>query len=143
MQLKIGNVTLDHPVALAPMAGVTDLPYRLICREMGCGLAFTEMVSAKAVFYKNRNTESLLEMRPEEAPLAVQLFGSDPELMAEIGAQLAEREFAIIDVNMGCPVPKVVNNGEGSALMRNPALAGQIIRAMTRKIRKPVSHGII
>ena len=125
--MKIGNVELKNAIALAPMAGVTDLPFRLLCKEQGCGLMYTEMVSAKALLYKNRNTKPLLETRPEEEPVAVQLFGSDPEIMSEMALQLEEGPYAIIDVNMGCPVPKIVNNGEGSALMKDPLLAAKII----------------
>lgn len=122
------------------MAGVSDLPFRLLCREQGAGYAVTEMVSAKAVYYHNKNTAQLLRTDPAEIPTAVQLFGSDPDIMAEIGEEIAEEtDFAAIDVNMGCPVPKVVKNGEGSALMRNPLLAEKIIAAMTRRIRKPVT----
>ena len=140
MKLKIGNVELDSPVALAPMAaGVTDLPFRLLCKEQGCGLLYTEMVSAKALLYKNRNTKPLLETKLEERPVAVQLFGSDPEIMSEMALMLEEGPYDIIDVNMGCPVPKIVNNGEGSALMKNPKLAGEILSAMTRKLKKPVT----
>lgn len=139
MKLKIGNVELDSPVALAPMAGVTDLPFRILCREQGCGLMCTEMVSAKALLYKNRNTKPLLETKPEERPVAVQLFGSDPEIMSEMALMLEEGPYDIIDVNMGCPVPKIVNNREGSALMKNPKLAGEILSAMTRKLKKPVT----
>ena len=139
MKLKIGNVELDSPVALAPMAGVTDLPFRILCREQGCGLMCTEMVSAKALLYKNRNTKPLLETKPEERPVAVQLFGSDPGIMSEMALMLEEGPYDIIDVNMGCPVPKIVNNGEGSALMKNPKLAGEILSAMTRKLKKPVT----
>lgn len=137
--MKIGNVELQNNVALAPMAGVTDLPFRLLCREQGCGLACTEMVSAKAIFYHNKNTAKLIATVPEEAPLAVQLFGSDPAIMAEMAALLADGPYDIIDVNMGCPVPKVVKNGEGSALMRNPGLAAEIIRAMVSRVKKPVT----
>jgi tRNA-dihydrouridine synthase B len=136
--VKIGNIELQNNVALAPMAGVTDLPFRLLCREQGCGLACTEMVSAKAIFYHNKNTAKLIAPGPGETPLAVQLFGSDPEIMADMAAYLAEGPYDIIDVNMGCPVPKVVKNGEGSALMRNPALAAKIIRTMTSRVNKPV-----
>ena len=139
MKLKIGNVELQSPVALAPMAGVTDLPFRILCKEQGCGLMCTEMVSAKALLYKNRNTKPLLETVPEERPIAVQLFGSDPGIMSEMALELEEGPYDIIDVNMGCPVPKIVNNGEGSALMKNPKLAGEILSAMTRKLKKPVT----
>ena len=137
--MKIGNVELKNAIALAPMAGVTDLPFRLLCKEQGCGLMYTEMVSAKALLYKNRNTKPLLETRPEEEPVAVQLFGSDPEIMSEMALQLEEGPYAIIDVNMGCPVPKIVNNGEGSALMQDPKLAEQILTAMVKKLHKPVT----
>ena len=138
-KMKIGNVELKNAIALAPMAGVTDLPFRLLCKEQGCGLMYTEMVSAKALLYKNRNTKPLLETRPEEEPVAVQLFGSDPEIMSEMALQLEEGPYAIIDVNMGCPVPKIVNNGEGSALMKDPKLAEQILTAMVKKLHKPVT----
>ena len=139
MKLKIGNVELENPIALAPMAGVTDLPFRILCKEQGCGLMYTEMVSAKALLYKNKNTKPILETRPEENPIAVQLFGSDPDIMAEMALQLEEGPYDIIDVNMGCPVPKIVNNGEGSALMKNPKLAEQILSAMAKKLHKPLT----
>ena len=135
--MKIGNVNIDNNVVLAPMAGVTDLPFRLLC--MGCGLLYTEMVSAKAILYNNKNTEALLTVTPKENPISVQLFGSDPQIMADIAKRLEERPFDIIDVNMGCPVPKVVNNGEGSALMKNPALIGKIVEAMANAVKKPVT----
>lgn len=135
----IGNVALDTPLVLAPMAGVTDLPFRLLCKEQGCSLAYTEMVSAKAILNKNKNTRELLQVREEEHPIAVQLFGSDPAIMAEIAAQVAEGPYEIIDINMGCPVPKIVNNGEGSALMKNPKLAGEILTAMVKAVKKPVT----
>ena len=135
----IGGVALDSPLILAPMAGVTDLPFRLLCKEQGCSLVYTEMVSAKAILYKNKNTRALLEVKEEEYPVAVQLFGSDPAVMAEIAAQVEEGPFEIIDVNMGCPVPKIVKNGEGSALMRNPKLAEKILTAMVKATKKPVT----
>ena len=137
--MKIGNVNIDNNVVLAPMAGVTDLPFRLLCKEMGSGLLYTEMVSAKAILYNNKNTEALLTVTPKENPISVQLFGSDPQIMADIAKRLEERPFDIIDVNMGCPVPKVVNNGEGSALMKNPALIGKIVEAMANAVKKPVT----
>lgn len=139
MRLKIGNVELDNHVALAPMAGVTDLPFRLLCKEQGCGLMCTEMVSAKAMLYGNKNTKPLLETSQEERPLAVQVFGSDPAIMSDMAALLSEGPYDIIDVNMGCPVPKIVNNGEGSALMKNPKLAEAILTAMVKKLKKPVT----
>ena len=116
-QLKIGNVTLENNLILAPMAGVTDLPFRLLCREQGAGLVCMEMVSAKAIYYHNKNTEELMEIHPGEVPVSLQLFGSDPEIISEMAKKIEERPFSILDINMGCPVPKVVNNGEGSALM--------------------------
>ena len=137
--LKIGSVTLPNNLILAPMAGVTDLPFRLLCKEQGAGLLCMEMVSAKAILYKNRNTESMLEIDPRENPVSLQLFGSDPEIISTIAHQIEERPFDILDLNMGCPVPKIVNNGEGSALMKNPKLAGEIIRRTVRAIDKPVT----
>ena len=137
--LKIGSVTLPNNLILAPMAGVTDLPFRLLCKEQGAGLLCMEMVSAKAILYKNRNTESLLEIDPRENPVSLQLFGSDPEIISTIAHQIEERPFDILDLNMGCPVPKIVNNGEGSALMKNPKLAGEITRRTVRAIDKPVT----
>lgn len=137
--MKIGNVEIKNNIALAPMAGVTDLPFRLLCKEQGCGLMCTEMVSAKAVLYNNKNTEDLMRTVPEEHPIALQLFGSDPQIMADIAKRLSEREFDIIDVNMGCPVPKVVNNGEGSALMRDPVLVGKIVETMANALDKPLT----
>lgn len=137
--LKIGSVTLPNNLILAPMAGVTDLPFRLLCKEQGAGLLCMEMVSAKAILYKNRNTESLLEIDPRENPVSLQLFGSDPEIISKIAHQIEDKPFDILDLNMGCPVPKIVNNGEGSALMKNPKLAGEIIRETVKAIGKPVT----
>ena len=137
--MKIGSVTLENNIILAPMAGVTDLPFRLLCKEQGCGLVYSEMVSAKAVFYGNKNTIPLLLSDEAEHPVALQLFGSDPELMADMAARLEEYPFDIFDVNMGCPVPKVVNNGEGSALMKNPELAERILSTMVKAVKKPVT----
>lgn len=139
MELRIGNVTLENNLVLAPMAGVTDLPFRLLCKEQGAGLICTEMVSAKAIYFKNKNTESLMEIDDRERPVSLQLFGSDPDLMAEIAAEIQDRNFDILDINMGCPVPKVVNNQEGSALMKNPKLVEQIITKVSRAIRKPLT----
>ncbi len=138
-QLKIGNVTLDNRVILAPMAGVTDLPFRLLCREMGAGLVCMEMVSAKAIYYNNKNTEELLRIHPQEMPVSLQLFGSDPEIVAEMAARIEERPFSILDFNMGCPVPKVVNNREGSALMQNPKLVEQLLGGLVKAVHKPVT----
>lgn len=137
--MTIGNITLDNNIILAPMAGVSDLPFRLLCHEQGAGLVCMEMISAKAILYHNRNTESLLEIHPQEGPVSLQLFGSDPAIMADIAARIEDRPFQILDINMGCPVPKIVGNGEGSALMKNPLLAGQIIEAVVKAVGKPVT----
>ena len=137
--MRIGNIELDTPVALAPMAGISDLPYRVICRKFGCGLTVSEMVSAKGLLYKNEKTFAMLQIDEVERPTAIQLFGSVPEELAE-AARIVEAQGAdIIDFNMGCPVPKVVNNGEGSALMKTPELAGKILEAMVRAVRIPVT----
>ena len=138
-KLMVGNVVLDNPLILAPMAGVTDLPFRLLCSQQGVGLIGMEMVSAKAIMYKNKNTEKLLEIHPEEGPVSLQLFGSDPEIISRIAKQIEDRPFSILDINMGCPVPKIVNNGEGSALMKNPRLVGEIVRKTVKAINKPVT----
>lgn len=138
-QLKIGNVTLENNIALAPMAGVTDLPFRLLCKEQGAGLICMEMVSAKAIYYNNKNTMELLEIHPEEIPVSLQLFGSDADIIAEMAKRIEDRPFAILDINMGCPVPKVAGNGEGSALMRNPRLVAEIVEKTSRAISKPVT----
>lgn len=137
--LRIGNVTLENNLILAPMAGVTDLPFRLLCKEQGCGLVCMEMVSAKALQYKNKATEAMLEILPEEQPVSLQLFGNDPEVISESAKAIEERPFDILDINMGCPVPKVVNNGEGSALMKNPVLVAEILSKTVRAIKKPVT----
>ena len=118
--LQIGNVILPNNLILAPMAGVTDLPFRLICKEQGAGLLCMEMVSAKAIYYNNKNTEELMAIDERESPVSLQLFGSDPDIISEMAKRIEEKPFAILDINMGCPVPKVVNNHEGSALMKNP-----------------------
>ncbi len=138
-QLKIGNVLLENIYILGPMAGVTDLPFRLLCKEQGAGLLCMEMVSAKAILYNNKNTESLLEIHPEETPVSLQLFGSDPKIVSEMAKRIEERPFSILDINMGCPVPKVVRNGEGSALMKDPKLVYELVREVVRAIRKPVT----
>lgn len=137
--MKLGTLELDNPLILAPMAGVTDLPYRLLCKDQGCGMLYTEMVSAKAIHFKNKNTKDLMRLEPQEHPIALQLFGSEPELMGEIAAQVEPLGFDSIDVNMGCPVPKVVNNGEGSALMKNPKLVGEIVKQMVNHVSCPVT----
>ena len=137
--MRIGSVILENHVIAAPMAGVTDLPFRLLLKEQGAGLVCSEMVSAKAIYYNNKNTEPLMMVDEKERPFSLQLFGSDPELMAEMVRKIEDRPFDIIDINMGCPVPKVVNNGEGSALMKQPLLAGKIIEAMAKATEKPVT----
>ncbi|MFP4697205.1 MAG: tRNA dihydrouridine synthase DusB [Eubacteriales bacterium] len=137
--MRIGNVEIPNKIFLAPMAGVTDLPFRLLCKEQGCGLAYTEMVSAKALSYNNKNTEVLLATVEEERPVAVQLFGSDPELLSEMAKRIEKYPIDIIDINMGCPVPKVVNNNEGSALMKDPNLIGEIVRQVSSSIKKPLT----
>lgn len=137
--LKIGNIELKNNLLLAPMAGVTDMPYRKICKEHGCALVCTEMVSAKAVLYGNKNTTQLREIDDEEKPAAIQLFGSDPEILAEIAARISDENFDIIDLNMGCPVPKIVNNGEGSALMKQPKLVEEILTKLVKATNKPVT----
>ena len=133
MKLEIGGVVLENGLVLAPMAGVTDLSYRKLCKEQGCGLVVTEMVSAKAILYKNRNTQELLRIRDEERPAAVQLFGSDAGIMGEIAQVVSEGNCDLIDVNMGCPVPKIVNNGEGSALLKEPKKVEAILTAMVKR----------
>ena len=137
--LKIGNVELKNNCILAPMAGITDLPFRLLCSEMGAGMVCMEMVSAKAILYKNKNTEEMLAVNEKERPASLQLFGSDPDIMAQIAHQIEDRPFDILDINMGCPVPKIVNNGEGSALMKNPKLVGEIVKKVSSSIKKPVT----
>ena len=139
MNLQIGNVKLEGNLFLGPMAGVTDLPFRLLCKEKGADLVYTEMVSAKGVQYNNKNTENLLLIQEEERPVALQLFGADPVILSETAKRLEPRNFDILDINMGCPVPKVVNNGEGSALMKNPKLIGEIVKMVSHAISKPVT----
>ena len=136
---KIGDLLIENNLALGPMAGVTDLPYRLLCKEQGCGILYTEMVSAKAILYNNKNTDELLRIDKTEHPIGVQLFGSDPMIMAEIAGRLDELNYDFIDINMGCPVPKIVNNNEGSALMKNPRLAGEIVNEMSKRCKKPIT----
>ena len=129
----------DFPLILAPMAGITDLPFRFLCKEQGCDAMVTEMVSAKAIYYGNKNTIPLMETRPEERPIGIQLFGSEPELMGEMAHKIEDQGYDFIDLNMGCPVPKIVNNKEGSALMQNPALAGEIVHAIVKRVSLPVT----
>lgn len=137
--LIIGDVAIDGNLILAPMAGVTDLPFRLLCKEQGADLIYTEMVSAKGILYNNKNTEELLRVEESERPVALQLFGSDPDIVSEMAKRIEDRNFDILDLNMGCPVPKVVNNGEGSALMKNIPLAARIIEKTVKAIHKPVT----
>lgn len=135
----IGDVEIPGRLVLGPMAGVTDTVFRNICKDMGCSLLYTEMVSAKGLYYNNKNTEDLLKIGGKEHPIALQLFGSEPELMGDMAAKVKDREFDIIDVNMGCPVPKIVGNGEGSYLMNNPELVGRIVGELVKKAGKPVT----
>lgn len=137
--MKLGNVAIDVPVALAPMAGITDLPFRLICRRLGCGYTVSEMISAKGLLYNNTKTKEMLKIDSGERPTAIQLFGSVPAELAEASRIVAERGADMIDLNMGCPVPKIVNNGEGSALMKQPALAYEILAAMVKAVDIPVT----
>lgn len=137
--LQIGNVTLENNVILAPMAGVTDLPFRLLCREQGAGMVCMEMVSAKAIYYNNKNTEELLEIAPGETPASLQLFGSDVKIVADMAKRIEDRPFSVLDFNMGCPVPKVVNNGEGSDLMRDPKLVEELLTELVKATVKPVT----
>ncbi len=139
MSLNIGNVKIDGNLILGPMAGVTDLPFRILCKEQGADLIYTEMVSAKGIQYNNKNTENLLMVSEEERPVSLQLFGADPYIMSETAKRIEHRNFDILDINMGCPVPKVVNNGEGSALMKEPRLVGEIIHAVATAIKKPLT----
>ncbi|NLL73042.1 MAG: tRNA dihydrouridine synthase DusB [Clostridiales bacterium] len=139
MSFYIGDVEIKGKLCLGPMAGVTDLPFRLLCKEKGVDLVCTEMVSAKGIKYNNKNTKELLELDNRERPVAIQIFGSDPDIMADMSKKIEDMDFDILDINMGCPVPKVVNNGEGSALMNNPALVGQIVSKVSKAIKKPVT----
>ena len=138
-QLKIGDVTLENNIILAPMAGVTDLPFRLLCKEQGVGLVCMEMISAKALSFNNKNTKELLEIDERELPVSLQLFGHEPDIISEEAKKIEHLPFAILDINMGCPVHKIVNNGEGSALMKNPKLVGEIVEKTVKAINKPVT----
>lgn len=139
MNLQIGNVNIGGNLIVGPMAGVTDLPFRLLCKEQGADLIYTEMVSAKGIMYNNKNTEILLEVKEEERPVALQLFGADPDILSEMAKRIEHRNFDILDINMGCPVPKVVNNGEGSALLKDPKQVGEIVYKVSRAIKKPLT----
>lgn len=139
MKIKIGNVEIKNNVFLAPMAGVTDLVYRVLCKEYDCGLVYSEMVSAKGIMYNSENTKKLLNIDKNERPVAVQLFGSDPKILSEMAKKIELYPIDIIDINMGCPAPKIVKNGEGSALMKNPKLIGDIVYSVASSIKKPVT----
>ncbi|MCF0229856.1 MAG: tRNA dihydrouridine synthase DusB [Parasporobacterium sp.] len=139
MGMKIGNIETENNLVLAPMAGYTDAAFRSICVEQGAGMTYTEMISAKALYYKNKNTKPLLQLAGNEKHVALQLFGNEPELLAEEAAKLEDGPYEMFDVNMACPVPKVVNNGEGSALMLQPELVGKIVSTMVKRLKKPVS----
>ncbi|MBO4375017.1 MAG: tRNA dihydrouridine synthase DusB [Lachnospiraceae bacterium] len=137
--MKIGNVELKNKYILAPMAGVSDLPFRLLCSRYGAGMVCMEMISAKAITYDNKKTYDLMKISEDEHPVSLQLFGSDPKIMAEAAKKIEEQPFDILDINMGCPMPKIVNNGEGSALMKDPVLAGRIVESVAGAIKKPVT----
>ena len=137
--LQIGSVTIPNRTVFAPMAGVSDLPFRLLCHEMGAGLVCMEMISAKAITFRSRRTGELWETAPEEKPVSLQIFGHEPEVMAEACRILEEQTFDILDINMGCPVPKIVNNQEGSALMRDPSLIEKVVRACKENTSRPVT----
>ena len=137
--MKIGNLQLDNEVFLSPMAGVTDLPFRTICKEKGCGMLYTEMINAKALCYDDENTKKMLRMEKDEHPVAVQIFGSDPEFMGKAASIMNQYPNEILDINMGCPAPKVVKNGDGSALMRNPKLSAEVLSAVVKNSEKPVT----
>lgn len=137
--MKIGNVQLNNKVFLSPMAGVTDLPFRLICKEKGCGMLYTEMINAKALCYDDENTKKMLKIEDEEHPIAVQIFGSEPEFMGRAAAIMNDYPNEILDINMGCPAPKVIKNGDGSALMRNPKLAAEVLSSVVKNSKKPVT----
>ena len=137
--MNIGNVELENPYILAPMAGVTDLPFRLLCKEQGAGLLCMEMISAKALQYKNKNTKALLSIHPQEHPVSLQLFGADADIISRMAQEIEELPFQVLDINMGCPVPKVVKNGEGSALMKRPRLVYEIVSKTVKAVKKPVT----
>ncbi len=137
--MKIGNVELKNKVFLSPMAGVTDLPFRLICKEQDCGMLYTEMVNSKALCYDDQNTKKMLKIENEEHPVAIQIFGSDPEFMGGAARILNEYPNEILDINMGCPAPKVVKNGDGSALLKNPKLASEVLKSVVNNSEKPVT----
>lgn len=137
--LTIGNVKLPNNVFLAPMAGITDLPFRLICKEFGCGMVYTEMVSAKGLYFGSQKTEELLRVHPKEHPIGVQIFGSEPEVMGLMAEKISKQDIELIDINMGCPAPKIVKNGQGCALMKDVDRVRKIIRAVVKHSSKPVT----
>lgn len=137
--MKIGDLRINNPLFLAPMAGITDLAFRMLCREQGCGVVYTEMVSAKGLFYGSERTEELMEINPNEHPIGIQIFGSDPLIMAQMVEKISDTDADLIDINMGCPAPKIVKNGEGSALMRNPQLVKKIVSEVSRASSKPIT----
>lgn len=137
--LALGNLELENPFVLAPLAGITDVPMRRICREMGASLTYTEMVSAKGMYYGDKKTAKLLEMYEGEGPVACQIFGSEPDIIAYAAEKLEEWDHDLLDINMGCPVPKVVRNGDGSALLKNPGLIEKIVAAAVKHTSKPVT----
>lgn len=137
--MKIGNILIENNVFLAPMAGVTDLPFRNICRQFGCGVTYSEMVSAKGLYYKDKKTKELMKLAEDEKPSAIQIFGSEPEIMKEVAPIVEQTGASFIDINMGCPTPKIVNNGDGCALMKNPKLAGEIVKAVSSSVSVPVT----
>ena len=141
-ELRIGSLQFENPLFLAPLAGITDAPTRRICREMGAALVYSEMVSAKGLFYGDKKTDQLLSLYEEEKPTAYQIFCSEPEMAAFAAKTLDPRENALLDINMGCPVPKIVKNGEGSALLKRLDLVYDLIRAMTENTSKPVTAKI-
>lgn len=140
--MRIGDITLENPFFLAPLAGITDAPFRRICKEQGAGLVYTEMVSGKGLYYNDKATERLLRIYEDEKPVAIQIFGSEPEIIGFAAKKLEDRENCILDINMGCPVPKVVRNGEGSALLRSPELVSEIVKAAVENTKKPVTAKI-
>jgi tRNA-dihydrouridine synthase B len=137
--LNIGGLQLPNNIILAPMAGITDMPFRLICKDYGCGLVYTEMVSAKGLYYGSERTEDLLQVHPKEHPIGVQIFGSEPEIMAMMAERISELDIELIDINMGCPAPKITKGGQGSALMKDPVKVGKIVKAVVKSSSKPVT----
>lgn len=137
--MHIEKLYIENPIALGPMAGVTDLTFRLICKEFGCGLVYTEMVSAKGIYYDDEKTKDLMKIEEKERPIALQIFGSDPEIMGIVAERLNSHNNDILDINMGCPTPKIVKNGDGSALMRNPSLVGKVVKSVVKASIKPVT----